>query len=95
MANLTNVSGEPLELAIAVGGRDYRRVVEPDETVDISDYMLTGHVWPAATWRIDGTDVVQLVGDAYLAPAEPEPLAEPAVPAPQPAPVEEGDVTDA
>jgi len=72
MASLTNVSAEPLELALQQG-EAAQRLIGPGETVDISDYILTGYVWPAATWRIDGTDVVTLQGDAYRTPPEPAP----------------------
>jgi hypothetical protein len=72
MASLTNVSGEPLELALQQG-EIAKRLIDPGETVDISDYILAGYAWPAATWRVDGTDVVTLQGDVYLPPPEPAP----------------------
>ena len=78
MATLTNITTEPLELLLAHG--EYQRLIEPGESADISDYILTGYVWPAVTWRIDGTDVVTLQGDAYQAPPEqPTEQATPAV----------------
>jgi len=41
MASLTNVSGEPLELALQQG-EIAKRLIDPGETVDISDYILAG-----------------------------------------------------
>jgi len=71
MASLTNVTAETLE--VDLGKHDFKRTVEPGETIDISDYILTDYAWPSVTWQIDGTDVVTLQGDVYQTPPEPEP----------------------
>lgn len=74
MANLKNVSKEPLDVR-PLGGR----TVQPGETVDVSDYLLADYAWPSSTWQITGTKVVQLAkgDDAYRAPeAAPEPAPE-------------------
>jgi len=71
MASLTNVTAETLD--VDLGKHDFKRTVEPGETLDISDYILTDYAWPSVTWRIDGTDVVTLQGDVYQTPPEPEP----------------------
>lgn len=73
MANLKNISKEPLEVPLL------SRVIQPGEQVDVSDYLLTGYAWPSATWQISGTKVVALAktDDAYRAPEQP-----PADPAP-------------
>jgi len=68
MASLTNVTAETLD--VDLGKHDFKRTVEPGETLDISDYILTDYAWPSVTWRIDGTDVVTLQGDVYQTPPE-------------------------
>ena len=70
MATLTNITAEPLE--VHIGSGEFL-LIEAGESKDVSDYRLADFVWPAATWRIDGTDVVTLQGDAYQTPTEPEP----------------------
>lgn len=72
MANLKNVTSEPLDVPLL------NRVVQPGETVDVSDYLLTEYTWPSATWQVSGTKVVQLAkgDDAYRAPDAPEPAPE-------------------
>ena len=77
MANLKNITNEPLEVPLL------DRVVQPGEQVDVSDYLLAEYAWPAATWQISGTKVVKLAkdDDAYRAPdaaTAPEPPADPA-----------------
>ena len=71
MASLTNITAETLD--VDLGKHDFKRTVEPGETIDISDYILTDYAWPSVTWQIDGTDVVTLQGDVYQTPPEPEP----------------------
>jgi len=77
MANLKNITAEPLKVDTGPGG--VQRVIDPGESVDVSDYLLAEHVWPASTWQITGTKVVELAegDDAYRAPAPGEPAPEP------------------
>lgn len=74
MANLTNVSKEPLTVP-RLG-----RVIQAGETVDVSDYVLTEAVWPASKWRIDGTRVMALAkgDDAWRPVPERQAKAKPA-----------------
>lgn len=47
MANVTNITGEALSVPLL------NRTVDPGETVDVPDYLLTEYVWPDVTWRVE------------------------------------------